>query len=74
MMPSAVVVIQHGRDAVPGRSQNVLVNGDQARFDQGGQIRDQLIRAGELIARIRGAKFMIMNGHRHTHSSVELRG
>jgi hypothetical protein len=74
MMPPPIVVIQPRRDAVPGRSQNMFVNRDQARLDQRGEIRDQLIRAGKLVARIDLAIEVIVNGHRHTHTSVVLRG
>jgi hypothetical protein len=61
------------RDSVPGGTQNGFVNDHQTRVEQRSEIRNQLIRAGELVARTRRSGAGTAIAHCHTHSSVELR-
>jgi hypothetical protein len=49
------------------------VDDHQAGVEQGGEIRDELIRAGELIALANRPSVIVTIKNFHTHFSVELR-
>jgi hypothetical protein len=55
-------VVPHSGDAVPGWSEDVLADDHKAGVEQGRQIRDQLIRAGEVGVRTHDAELVARAG------------
>jgi hypothetical protein len=59
---AVLTVVPHSGDAVPGWSEDVLAGDHKAGVEQGRQIRDQLIRAGEVGVRTHDAKLVTRTG------------
>jgi hypothetical protein len=72
MLPR-VPVIRDGPYPIPGGPEDVLVHDHQAGVEQGGEIRDELIRAGELMVQACRADPAVVTRNSHTYSSVEPR-